>query len=181
MPKLKPKICLLLLAAVVFFYTGCAFAQAVLPEEQPALPKQVDDLIKQGTKFYEERNLDKAIQAFDKALPDISDPALRADILFVISSCYLQKGAMQQLTRKDQGFYKKAMEYANKCLAVNPRYWYALANLGTIYMNTGELTKADAYYEQAERLAGPGTAGYQQLVAQRAALKAALLKKEEGK
>ncbi len=167
---------------VVLLCAGNSLAQLGLPDEAPALPKHVDGLIKQGTKFYENRDLDKAIRAFEKALPDIADPGLKVDILFIISSCYLQKGAMAQLSSKDQGFYKKAMEYTNKCLAINPRYWYALANIGTIYMNTGDLEKADSYYEKAERLAGPNAPGYQQLVAQHATVKAALkLKKEEGR
>lgn len=139
-------------------------AGAKLSVKEGSLGGTAEELATIGTQHYNAGQFDEAIKFSEKALAKAADKNLTADILFNLSSSYLEKGIFSYVKSKDGGFYVKSIEYAKKCLEIKPDYWEALANIATAYMNMGNLEQAGFYYEEAEKYANPNSPYYQQLI-----------------
>lgn len=111
-------------------------------------------------------NFDKAIELFEKALAKAQDPKLKAKIFLGLCSSYLEKGIEPFISRHDDSFYKKSLQYANEYLKIVPNQWQAIGNIGTVYMNMGDYEKADAYYKEAIKYADRKSVFYKQLLDQ---------------
>lgn len=144
----------ILLLLIFFCMPLCAFTQ----------DKDVKKLISLGGQAYEIRHFDTAAGLYERALPYIRDKKMRIDVLFMLSSCYLELGNKEYLAAKDdESFYMKSLEYAKECLDLKPDYWYALANIGTVHMNMGDFETAANYFKEAEKFADASDPGYEQL------------------
>lgn len=128
----------------------------------------------EGAGYFSRGEYDKAIEIYEAALSKPMSDATRADILFNLSSAYLEKGVKPYVLNGDDSSYRKAIGYAEECLKVDPVYWKALANLGVIAMNMNELEKADRYYTEAERMVDPASSYVSQLVVSHGIVKAVI-------
>ncbi|MEW5897360.1 MAG: tetratricopeptide repeat protein [Nanoarchaeota archaeon] len=101
-------------------------------------------------KFYA-GSFDEAIDKYEKALEKANNADFKAEILLQLSAAYLEIGIKQYISQKDDSYYQKSIEYANKCLDIHPENGQALANIGTVYMNMNYKEKAVHYFKQAEK------------------------------
>jgi tetratricopeptide (TPR) repeat protein len=147
-----------------------------LDEEAPTVSQVADakQLAKLGSDHFDTGDFDKAIEFFEQALTKDPDFNLKVALLFTLSSAYLEKGITTYTLNKDDGFYQKSLEYANKCLELKPNDWKALGNIGTVYMNLSNLEKADFYFTEAEKYADKNSPEYQQLILHHALIKKTL-------
>lgn len=109
-----------------------------------------------GGAFYDSGRLDDAVRTFKKALVRTQNRRQTASIFFNLSSCYLAKGD-----------YLKSIRYSKKCLTIVPRYWKAMANIATAYLNMNDLEAADYHYAKAEKFADKDSREYWRLKYQR--------------
>lgn len=137
--------------------------------------KELTDI---GLKHFYSQEFDKAIEYYEKALAETTDSQQKANLFFNLSSAYLEKGIVSYWKDKDDSFYKKSLEYVQKCLDIIPSYWQALANVATVYMNMNELEKADYYYTEAEKYVDADSPYYKQLFDQHSMVIGALKLRE---
>lgn len=143
------------ICSVILSSSGSSFA-----EEDPA------KLSDAAQSYSHAGSFDKAIELFEKALAKAQDPKLKAEIFLGLSSSYLEKGIEPFISRRDDSFYKKSLQYADECLKIAPNQWQAIGNIGTVYMNMGDYEKADAYYKEAIKYADRKSVFYKRLLDQ---------------
>lgn len=127
-----------------------------------------------AAQYYFGRQYDDAIVFGEEALKKNPDPAMKFEILFNLSSSYLEKGIDAYLEKKDDSYYKKSIEYGKQALTLQPNDWKVLANIATVHMNMDQLEEADKYYNEAEKYVDPKSPYAQQLALQHGAMKAKL-------
>ena len=125
---------------------------------------EIEDLIQEGSRLLSEKQFDKAIERFKEALEKRPDAGLKAHLLVLLSVSYRQKGAASQAAHNDDTCFQKSLEYSREALAVNPTYWLAHANMAEIYMQMGDLEKADQSYKDAEKYTSPSNPAYTKLL-----------------
>lgn len=123
----------------------------------------VTEQVRKAGEYFSKGEFDKSIAIYDQVFPEIKEDDLKVNVLLMLSSCYLEKGILPYVDKKDDGYYKKSIEYSEKALEIAPTAWPALANIGTVYMNMDELEKADHYFTQAEKFIEPNHPAYQQI------------------
>lgn len=138
-----------------------------------------EDLARLAAQYFNSRQFDKAIEVGQMALTKITDKNLKSDILFTLSSAHLEQGIIPFIKNKDDSNYKKSIEYAQECLNITPGHWKALANIATVYMNMGELEKADIYYTEAEKYTDNNSPYYQQLILQHGVVRGVMKARKE--
>lgn len=111
----------------------------------------IEDIFKKINYYYATHDWDKAIELCELALKKTDDRNFIANINFSLSSHYLQKGNEAYQNNKDDSFYKLSIQYAKKCLESIPNSWQALANIGSVYLNTGDYKQAIFYFSEAEK------------------------------
>jgi len=121
------------------------------------------ETISLGGSYYDSGRFDKAIRTFQKALSRTEDRHLKAVVFFDLSSCYLAKGFKPYSSSDDKSCYLMAIKYARKCLTMESRYWKAMANIATAYLNMNDLDAAEYYYSKAEKFTDRTSEEYWQL------------------
>ena len=121
----------------------------------------------QGSVAFGKKDYDQAIEFFKKSLEKNPPEKLKPEILATLSSAYLEKGVEPYALNKDDTLYREAISYARKSLELDAKNWLALANLGTLYMNMGDLAQADYFYTEAEKYMDKNDLRYQRLIFQR--------------
>lgn len=151
-------------------------------EDSPVISQAADakQLAKLGSDHFNVGDFDKAIEFFEQALTKNPDFNLKVAILDTLSSAYLEKGIASYVFNKDDSFYQKSLEYANKVLELKPNNWNTLGNIGTVYMNMNNLEKADFYFNEAEKYADKNEPHYQQLIMHHGLIKKALDARRRG-
>lgn len=160
----------------LFFSSNFLLAQEDNPD------KKAGALNKEASKYIQEKDYDQAIESSEQALAlRLGNTRIKADTFFNLSSAYLEKGIIPYMTDKDDKFYKKAIDYANKCVKLEPKYWQAYANIATVYMNMKQLFQADVYFEKAKEFANTNSKYYEQMLIQQSAVRRALEQEKKKK
>lgn len=92
-------------------------------------------LLKEGIESYREGKIDRAHQAFTKAVALIPGSAVAHNNL--------------GLTYKQQGKLELAKNHYRKAIELDPKYAEAYNNLGLVYDHGGEIDQAAVYYKKA--------------------------------
>lgn len=146
---------------------------------QPEGASLAEELARRGLDYFDRGEFDNAIAELEAALKESPTDRLKAAIFATLSSAYLQKGVKPFAESKDDTFYKESLANARKALEISPTNWIALANIGTVYMNMGDLEKADYYHGEARRYIDEKDPNYQRLAAQHELILKALAAKKK--
>lgn len=111
----------------------------------------VREILTKTNYYYSVHDFDKAIELCELALKKTNDQRLLTEIYYSLSSNYLEKGINAHMKNKDDSFYELSLRFSRKVLEVLPNSWQALANIGSVYLNTRNWGEAVRYYSEAEK------------------------------
>lgn len=112
----------------------------------------IEDVMRKTGYYYAIGDFDRAIEVGEKYFQKTNDREAIGAISFSLSSNYLEKGIeVYQKNQDPKVFYQQSIQFAKKHLEIYPQSWRALANIGAVYLNTGDYKQAAAYFWEAEK------------------------------
>lgn len=115
-----------------------------LIEDHPDLPGLMDCYFALGLAYYGLNNLEEAIKYLEMA---ISNGCKMEECFYIAANIYDELGL-----GVDSEETKKALEYYNKALEINPNSLYSMVNIGTIYEHNDIDDKALEYFYKTYQL-----------------------------
>lgn len=119
----------------------------------------IEDVLRKADFHYATHNHEQAIALLERASKMTDDKTILSDIYGALSSNYLEKA----LVRENTVYYESSIRFAKKSLEITPNNWQVLANLGSIYANTGDHKQAIFYFSEAQKYVNKNDPNYEAL------------------